>query len=134
MISGEGGFLGPDLSVYGSSASAAAIQDEIVKAKRTPPHGYRSAVLITSEGDRVEGVVRNEDNFSVQFQGKDGSFHLYQKSDLRSFDRLETSMMPTDYLQRLSSAEIKDLTSYLMAAGSDTTKAGTSHKKQDDLE
>jgi putative heme-binding domain-containing protein len=99
-----------------------------------PPQGYRSAVLVTSEGDRVEGVIRNEDNFSVQFQGKDGVFHLYQKSDLRSFDRLENSIMPWDYLQRLSAAEINDLTSYLMTAGPDTTKTGTPHQRQDDFE
>ena len=133
-ISGEGGFLGPDLSGYGSTASADAIRDEIIRSKRIPPPGYRSAVLTTSDGDRLEGVIRNEDNFSVQFQSKVGSFHLYQKSELRSLDRLETSMMPTDYLQRLSSTELNDLASYLMAASPDASKTGTMQKKQDDFE
>src|ERR1035441_5597076 len=79
-ISGEGGFLGPDLSSYGSTASAKGIHDEIVRSRRTPPQGYRSAVLVTAAGDRIEGLIRNEDNFSVQFQTKDGGFHSFQKS------------------------------------------------------
>ena len=48
-----------------------------------PSQGYRSAVLVTSEGDRLEGVIRNEDNFSIQFQNKNGGFHFFEKSKLR---------------------------------------------------
>jgi len=42
-----------------------------------------------------------EDNFSVQFQTKDGAFHFFQKSELRSLDRLEASLMPTNDSERL---------------------------------
>jgi cytochrome c oxidase cbb3-type subunit 3 len=133
-ISGEGGFLGPDLSGYGSTASAKAIRDEIVRLRRIPSQGYRSAVLVTSEGDRLEGLIRNEDNFSVQFQTKDGSFHFFRKSELRDLDRLETSLMPTDYRERLSPGELNDLVRYLMTASPDANKAGTLRKKKDDAE
>jgi len=133
-IAGEGGFLGPDLSGYGASASAKAIRDEIVRSRRAPPQGYRPAVLITSEGDRLEGVIRNEDNFSVQFQTKDGSFHFFQKSGLRNFDRLETSLMPTNYGELLSPAELDDLVNYLTTSDPDGSKAVPSRKKEDDTE
>ena len=134
MISGEGGFLAPDLSAYGSTASAEGIRDEIVRSRRTPSQGYRSAVLVTAGGDRLEGLIRNEDNFSVQFQTKDGRFHSFQKSELRGLDRLETSLMPTNYGERLSSAELDDLVRYLLAAGPDAREAGTPRKKEDDTE
>ena len=75
-MSGEGGFAGRDLSTYGSDLPAKAIRDEIVKSNRVEPAGYRSAALVTKDGNRVEGVIRNEDNFSVQFQTKDGGFHF----------------------------------------------------------
>ena len=133
-ISGEGGFLGPDLSSYGSTASAKGIHDEIVRSRRTPPQGYRSAVLVTAAGDRIEGLIRNEDNFSVQFQTKDGGFHSFQKSEVRGLDRLETSLMPTNYGQRLSPAELDDLVSYVLAAVPDAREAGTPRKKEDDTE
>jgi cytochrome c oxidase cbb3-type subunit III len=131
-ISGEGGFLGPDLSGYGASAPIKAIRDEIVRSQRLPPQGYLPAVLITSEGDRLEGLIRNEDNFSVQFQTKDGAFHFFQKSELRSLERLDNSLMPTDYGERLGRSELNDLVSYLMTASPNASKAPISHKEEED--
>jgi hypothetical protein len=79
-------------------------------------------------------LIRNEDNFSVQFQTKDGGFHSFQKSELRGLDRLETSLMPTNYGQRLSPAELDDLVSYVLAAAPDAREAGTPRKTEDDTE
>ena len=127
-ISGAGGFLGPDLSGYGASAPSTAIRDDIVKSQRLPAQGYRAAVITTSAGDRLEGLIRNEDNFSVQFQTKDGAFHFLQKSELRSFDRMDASLMPTNYGERLASGELDDLVSYLMTASPNASNARRSRK------
>ena len=133
-ISGEGGFFGPDLSSYGSSLSASAIRDEIARTPRIPHDGYRSAVVITAAGDRLEGMIRNEDNFSVQFQARDGNFHSFQKSDLQKLEHIETSLMPSDYRDRLTSAELNDLVSFLMNSVPEASKARGSHKKEDSAE
>ena len=131
VISGEGGFLGPDLSGYAYSASATKIRNEITRPRRVPQPGYRSAVLYTSTGDRLEGLIRNEDNFSLQIQCQDGSYHFFQKSELRNVDHLESSLMPSDYGNRLSASELNDLISYLMSAAANAG-ATTSHKKKED--
>jgi cytochrome c oxidase cbb3-type subunit III len=130
MISGAGGFLGPDLSAYGSARPAKAIRDEIVRSARIESAGYRSAVLSTRDGDRLEGAIRNEDNFSIQLQTKDGSFHFFQKSDLQSVQPLGQSLMPTNYGQKLTPDELKDLVSFLMN-GATTAPARTSHRPED---
>jgi cytochrome c oxidase cbb3-type subunit III len=130
-ISGEGGFLGPDLSAYASAASAKKIRDDILRTERIPPAGYRSAVLTTHDGDRLEGVIRNEDNFSVQLQAKDGSFHFFQKSDLQAMESLGQSMMPANYRQRLTPEELNDLVSYLMNATPAATQPQISHKPEE---
>lgn len=132
-ISGQGGFLGPDLTEHGATSSADAIRDEIVRARRVPSIGYRTAVLTTESGERMEGIVRNEDNFSVQLQTKDGSFHFFKKTDLRSFDRPDGSLMPADYRDRLSNSELNDLASYLMTTPS-PDRAAPPRKKVDDDE
>ena len=132
-ISGQGGFLGPDLTEHGATSSADAIRDEIVRAPRVPSIGYRTAVLTTESGERLEGLVRNEDNFSVQLQTKNGTFHFFKKTDLRRFDRQDGSLMPTDYRSRLSDAELNDLTSYLMTTPS-PNKPPPPRKKVDDDE
>ena len=134
MVSGHGGFLGPDLSAYGSSVSATAIQDEIVRTQRTPLQGYRSGVITTKNGDRLEGIIRNEDNFSVQFQARDGSFHFFQKSELQNLEHLDTSIMPTDYRERFTPGELDDLVSYLMSAAPDAGNGRRSEKKEEDIE
>ena len=133
-ISGEGGFLGPDLSTFGSALSANAIRDEIVKPNRTEPAGYRSAMLTTSNGDRVEGVIRNEDNFSVQLQTRDGSFHFFQKSNLRAVEHPVQPLMPTNYGGRLSKSDLDDLVSYLMKAGPAPNKPQSLSKNEEPTE
>jgi cytochrome c oxidase cbb3-type subunit 3 len=117
-ISGEGGFLGPDLSTYGSSMSAEAILKAILNPARIALSGYKPASVTTRDGTRVEGVVRNEDNFSVQLQTKDGSFLFLQKSDVQNLEYSSQSMMPANYADRLTRSELNDLISFLMSAGS----------------
>jgi cytochrome c oxidase cbb3-type subunit III len=132
-VSGQGGFLGPDLTEHGATSSADAIRDEIVRAPRAPSMGYRMALLTTDSGERLEGLVRNEDNFSVQLQTTDGSFHFFKKTDLRSFERRDGSLMPTDYRNRLNDCELNDLASYLMTTPA-PNKAVPPRKKVDDDE
>lgn len=132
-ISGEGGFLGPDLTDYAASASADAVRDQIVKSPRVPSYGYRTAVLTTAKGERFEGLIRNEDNFSVQLQAKDGSFHFFKKAELRTFERADSSLMPADYRRRLSDRELDDLVSYLMKTP-DPKRAVTLRKNKDSFE
>jgi cytochrome c oxidase cbb3-type subunit III len=129
-ISGEGGFLGPDLSAYGSDMSAKAIRDEILKADRIAPFGYQSAAVTTRAGDHLQGVIRNEDNFSVQLLTTDGSFHFLQKSDLLSIEHPGQSLMPTNYRERLSPTELNDLVSYLMNAAPASGSAPNSRQTE----
>ena len=117
-ISGQGGFMGPDLSSYASNLSTKEILQGITNKDRIVPTGYKSAVAVTRDGERVEGIVRNEDNFSVQLQAKDGSFHFFQKTDLQNLQYLGAPLMPTNYAERLTQSELNDLASYLMTASS----------------
>jgi cytochrome c oxidase cbb3-type subunit 3 len=117
-LSGSGGFLGPDLSSYGTNSSVTAIRDAITRRARVEPAGYRSAVLTTLQGERLEGVIRNEDNFSIQFLTKDGAFHFFQRADLQKVDSSGHSLMPSDYGHRLSASDLNDLVSYIIKSAS----------------
>lgn len=113
-VEGQGGFLGPDLTSHGAISSVDAMRDEIVKTPRVPALGYRAARLATKHGDRLEGTVRNEDNFSVQLQTNDGSFHLFKRAELASFEYTGGSLMPANYRERLSDEELNNLIAYLI--------------------
>ena len=118
MVQGQGGFAGPDLT-YDSSMSAKTIREGIVSSNRVVRRGYKRAVLTMQDGKQVQGLLRNEDNFSIQLQDENGEYHFFQKSDLRSVEYVKEPLMPTDYGTRLTASEIDDLVSFLLhSAGS----------------
>ena len=41
----------------------------------------------TTNGDSYQGIIRNEDNFSLQLQSEDGAFHFLSKADLKTVER-----------------------------------------------
>ncbi len=116
MVNGQGGFLGADLTDYAAAEAPANIREAIVNpGKILAPHQRRVAVTTTNRL-RFEGVIRNEDNFSLQLQDFTGEFHLFERSQLESIEYLSTPLMPTDYGTRLSPKELDDLVSFIAAA------------------
>jgi cytochrome c oxidase cbb3-type subunit 3 len=114
MISGQGGFLGSDLSSYASGKSAQQIRDAILNPAADPDPRTKVSVVVTRDGTRLSGMIRNEDNFSLQLQTSDGTFHFFQKSDVTNVERGPQPFMPSDYGEKLSARELHNLASYLM--------------------
>ena len=109
MINGEGGFLGADLSGYGKTHTAEEIREAILK----PRNGGRTTTVATRTGAKFTGILRNEDNFSLQLQTPDGAFHFFEKSAVAHMERNGSPLMPSDYGQKLSQSQIDDLVSYV---------------------
>jgi cytochrome c oxidase cbb3-type subunit III len=114
MAAGQGGFLGSDLSTYAYGRSPKAIR-EAIAGPDTSGTRSRLAEATTREGKTLKGLVRNEDNFSVQLQSEDGSFHFYLKSELEKLEYQTQPLMPTNYGDRLSQQELDDLVGYLQS-------------------
>ncbi len=90
-------------------------------------------LVTTREGRQFTGVARNEDNFSLQLQSLNGTFHLFSKADLDRLEFLPKSLMPADYGAALSSGEIDDLVSYLVKTARATRQMqppGTESKRE----
>jgi cytochrome c oxidase cbb3-type subunit III len=114
LAAGSGGFIGPDLTTFARRRPPEEIREAIVKPAMVAALG-RNEVTVTPRGGKpLVGVLRNEDNFSLQLQSFDGAFHLLQKSDVTSIDRSPKPLMPTDYGTTLSKDELNDLVSFLM--------------------
>jgi cytochrome c oxidase cbb3-type subunit III len=114
MVEGLGGFIGSDLSAYAADYLPEEIRHAILDARDA--NGGAVPVLVTlADGKVWDGVVRNEDNFSLQLQSSDGVFHLVQKSEVASVKASSQPLMPDDYGQRLTPAELDDLVGYLMS-------------------
>jgi len=114
MMNGAGGFLGADLSNYGASQSPAEIRNATLNINRDPDPRSRTVVVTLRNGSVLTGLARNEDNFSLQLQSLDGSFHLLNKSDILHREVQPTTPMPSGYDSLLSPAELDDLVKYLV--------------------
>jgi cytochrome c oxidase cbb3-type subunit 3 len=133
-IAGSGGFIAPELSGFGANRSADEIRQAVVKPASTNRLGGKMLVK-TRDGKEYSGVVRNEDNFSLQLQTLAGAYLLFQKSALASFSRQPDSLMPADYGATLSRDELNDLVSFLMSSARGVkTDAAKSKKSGDDEE
>ncbi len=132
MVAGAGGFIGSDLSNYAATESAQEIRDAILHPEAKADPAKKTVVVTTTSGEQLTGVARNEDNFSLQLQTLDGAFHLFTKSELKSVEHQDRSLMPSDYGSRLSRAELDDVVSYLMSIAKDDlskTKRGRKSRK-----
>jgi len=112
VIRGDGQFLASDLSDFARDHEPGEIRDAILKPSVKQPE---IATAIARDGRKFSGVVRNEDNMSLQLQDGDGRFYLLVKSNLASVERQSGPAMPGDYGQRLSVTEIDNLVAYLVA-------------------
>jgi hypothetical protein len=73
--------------------------------------------VTTADGKTVDGILLNEDGYSIQMIGSDNQLHLFDRAKLRRVVVEPKSLMPTDYDKRLSSDEFKDLMAYLTRQG-----------------
>lgn len=121
MVNGEGGFIASDLSAYGRRHSPEEIRQRIVAPQPDGQGGARIATVITNDGKKYRGVVRNEDNFSLQLQSLDGAFHLFTRSELEGVEYATEPLMPSDYGSRLTRNELDDIIRYIQDPGSPTS-------------
>jgi putative heme-binding domain-containing protein len=128
-IFGRGSAIGPDLGNIAAERKSTAISDALTKVEHRvygdggvhlpaiPPMEYESVHVVTKSGQAIDGVMRNQDAWSVQFIGMDGKFHSLDSADLRSVTIKPGSIMPTDYDTRLSPDEFKDMLAFLTRQG-----------------
>ena len=110
---GKGGFMGPDLTDFAGTHSADELRLAVVQPDEWISPAHYVVVITTADQAQVRGLVRNEDNFSLQVQDPEGVFHFLLKSQISKVEREPHSLMPGDYGARLTPAELADLTSFL---------------------
>jgi cytochrome c oxidase cbb3-type subunit III len=113
LLVGKGGFIASDLSAFGRGRSATEIR-EAITAPRQDARANSLLLVTTRNGGKFMGVVRNEDNFSLQLQSLDGVFHLLAKPEIESIVRQPDPLMPSNYGTTLTTQELDDLIGFLM--------------------
>jgi putative heme-binding domain-containing protein len=112
MLNGTGGTIGPDLSNIGAQVTLQHLRQSLTHDGPIPP-GYRPIKVVTTQGETVEGVAKNEDGFSVQLLDYHDKLHLYETTELREITHGKVSLMPHDYDKVLTAEEYQDLLAML---------------------
>lgn len=133
MVNGKGGRLGPDLSATGSARAMGYLIESvrepsrrlaggISEAMKEFPQEYETVTVETSDGNKYQGVILNEDNFTLQMLDTREQVHMFEKDQLRKFAKSRDSLMPAYDQKMLSDQDLKDIIAFLTTA--DATPGG----------
>jgi putative heme-binding domain-containing protein len=114
-VNGRGGQLGPDLSRIGSARSRAGLLSKIRGSTDFIRPGYEPVTLVTREGQKIRGVKKNEDEFSIQIMDTQERLQGYLKTNLTALTVDKQSLMPVYGSDRLNARDLDDLLRYLTA-------------------
>lgn len=108
---GTGGKVGPDLT--GSNrANLDYIVSNLVDPSALIGKDYQAVIIQTSDGRTLTGIVRNEDQDSVQLALANETVTVL-KSDIEERELSPKSMMPDDQLTPFSEHQVRSLIAYL---------------------
>ena len=111
-VGGTGGDVGPALDGIGSRRDRRHLLESIVAPSASIADGYRTAVIVTTDGRTLAGVVREEDTDGLVVTAADGTRHRIAQATIE--ERSEGgSAMPADLATKLTRREIRDLVAWL---------------------
>ena len=126
MVRGHGGVLGPDLSRVGEARSVPYLIDSIREPSKELTSGmldpnnhyglplvYDTVTVVTANGEKVVGIAKNEDTFSIQLMDTHQRLQFFLKKNLKEVTHERKSLMPVYSETMLKPAELQDLVAYL---------------------
>jgi putative heme-binding domain-containing protein len=129
MVQGKGGRLGPDLTATGSARSIDYIVDSVRNPSRRLAQGiseamkefsqeYETVTVVDAGGQTFQGVVLNEDNFTLQMLDTREGLHLFEKDKVRALEKSRESLMPRYDEKMLPEKDLQDIVAYLLSRSS----------------
>jgi len=115
MVNGKGGRLGPDLSRIGAGRSRKFFEEKIRDPNKDLPPERWLVTVVMRDGQRMTGVRRNEDTFSVQLMDAQERLHSFFKKDVREVTSESRSVMPVFTEAQLDASQLDDLVAYLVS-------------------
>ncbi len=113
-VAGLGGVLGPNLSALLLRNSLDDIRLAIRQPDATIVPGYKSVLVNTPGGERIEGVLKNEDAFSFQIVDNSQQLKAFRKQRA-VLERRSTSLMPAFTEAELSDRQLLAILNYIRA-------------------
>jgi putative heme-binding domain-containing protein len=127
-VSGEGGTIGPDLSMIAGVRSKEMLTRSILQPSETIAEGFRTIRVLTRQGEEILGTLRGEDAYSVQLVDTNARLRGFLKSDLALLEHPDESLMELHGKEQLpTERELQHLLAYLASLReSDRKRNGSS--------
>ncbi len=120
---GEGGAIGPDLSLAGKKFPLPDLLDNIFTPSKVISDQYGSHTVLTTDGVVLNGrVVEINDELHVYLTDADATVKVLKKNEIEEMQVSKTSQMPLGLLDTLNEEELKDLMAYLLSGGDPRAK------------
>lgn len=113
-VNGRGSYIATDLSDIGTMRKPASLQRALLDPAGAMIPGNRSVRAVTRDGRMLRGRRLNEDAYTIQLLDEQSRLVSLIKTDLRSFDVIPTSSMPS-FETTLTADERADLIAYLLS-------------------
>lgn len=114
-LNGEGGAIGPDLSTVVRKYSHGDLLDAILEPSKAISDQYQSHRVLTSDGVVVTGrVIEFDDQIQVYTEDADAPPVSIDRADVEEMSVSKVSQMPSNLIDTLSPAELKELVAYVM--------------------
>lgn len=115
---GEGGAIGPDLSLAGKKFPLPDLLDNIFTPSKVISDQFGSHQVLTTDGAVLNGrVVEIDDTLHVYQTDADATVKIIAKKDVEEMAPSKVSQMPLGLLNTLNDEELKDLLAYLLSGG-----------------
>ncbi len=115
-ISGAGGGVGPDLSAVGLSSPVDYVINSILIPDQAVKEEYQTRVILTEDGQILQGIVVEEDDRRVVLKDAVGERRVVATSAIEASKR-GGSLMPKGLVATLTRAEFLDLVRFVSELG-----------------
>jgi putative heme-binding domain-containing protein len=112
-VSGEGGDAGPDLTHIGGKFDRPHLIESLLEPSRQIVEGFRSRVIVTTDGRVQAGVVKSRSAGSIVLADAAGRTRTIAVADIAEQHESAISLMPRNVAEVLTPAQFTDLIAYL---------------------
>ncbi|MBI1734856.1 MAG: c-type cytochrome [Candidatus Rokubacteria bacterium] len=110
----RGGTVGPELTHVAGTRDIAFILDSILAPAKVIASGYETVRVVTHRGQILTGIPRDESPDELVLVDTQGRAQKIRKADIAKRAAQTTSLMPENFRDILTVAELQDLLAFLL--------------------
>ncbi len=113
MVRGQGGQIGPDLSMVGKKGSRENLFESILLPSKAIADQYVTWSVATADGQTISGLLVGETETALTVRDANGKDYAIAVKDIDKKSKSLISIMPEGLVATLSEDELVDLVEYL---------------------